>query len=183
MPEPLTSQLVRECLEKLTIAFPRTVGNPAAMADIYRDGLRGLSGDSVREAVRRAIQEEEYVPKVAKLREIATAWEKVNRAHFPVQLEPESGWCPNCRTYVKTLNRWRPMTDKHFRPLTTPDDKYLYLEPYQRDLCECSAPCAYAPIDNLEPPVMLATGAAQFIMSRSVRYGGLPVHEMDHAAD
>lgn len=82
MPEPLTTQLLREELEKLIIAFPRTASapNPMAMADVYRNGLSGLSGDSIRFAVNRAIQEDEHFPKVARLREIATEWSRRTNA-------------------------------------------------------------------------------------------------------
>lgn len=82
VPEPLTSSLLAELLPKLIVAFPRNLGakDPVMMADVYRNGLRGLSGDAVRFAVDRAIQEDEYFPKVARLRELATEWSRRTNA-------------------------------------------------------------------------------------------------------
>lgn len=73
MHEPLTTQLLLDLLAQLHVAFPRTIGkeNPAMMADVYRNGLRGVSGDAVREAVARCVQDDQYFPKVSRLREIA----------------------------------------------------------------------------------------------------------------
>src|SRR3954471_8544881 len=82
MPEPLTSSLLVEELGKLMIAFPRnaTSKDPVPLADVYRNGLHGLSGDSVRFAVGRAIQEDEHFPKVARLRELASDWSRRTNA-------------------------------------------------------------------------------------------------------
>lgn len=96
MPEPLTSSLLMELIARLDAAFPRRIGekNPTMTADVYRNGLRGLSGDSVRHAVDRCIETEEYFPKVSKLRELAKAWD-VQRT---VTLRHEVSWdvCPFC---------------------------------------------------------------------------------------
>lgn len=83
MHEPLTSSLLAELIADLQVAFPRGASGakPAALADVYRNGLRGLSGDSVREAVRRAIQSEQYFPKVARLREIASSYDRQRTAN------------------------------------------------------------------------------------------------------
>lgn len=86
MPEPLTTSLVGELLTKLSAAHPRSLykANPVHMCDVYRNGLRGLSGDAVRFAVDRAIQDDKDFPKVARLREIATEWERRNRPSVSV---------------------------------------------------------------------------------------------------
>lgn len=80
MGEPLTSQLVASLLGELHVAFPRNLGaqNPAMMADIYRNGLAGLSGDGVRWAVKQVIQEDKFFPKVSRLRELAQTWQRRN---------------------------------------------------------------------------------------------------------
>ena len=158
MTEPLTLQLVVEELRRLHVAFPQNIGmrsNPSGTAEVYRNGLRGLSGSSLRVAVDRCIQDEQYFPKVAKLREIAGAWTKHNEA--PTVLRPEDELdCPNCRTRAEFVQRWRPRIDpeRHNRKVLSADGLYLMLERYERLLCKCAAPCAYAPIDGLSEPMM-----------------------------
>lgn len=78
MPEPLSHALLADVIEKLNVAFPRNLGkqNPAMMAEVYRNGLRGLGGDAVRYAVDRLIQTEQYFPKVAQIREVAHQWQR-----------------------------------------------------------------------------------------------------------
>lgn len=82
MPEPLTSSLLVEELGKLMIAFPRnaTSRDPVPLADVYRNGLNGLTGDAVRAAVALVIREDEHFPKVARLRELATDYQKRTNA-------------------------------------------------------------------------------------------------------
>jgi hypothetical protein len=119
MPEPLTSSLLLELIAKLHVAFPRTIGekNPAMMADVYRNGLRGLSGDAVRHAVDRCIETEEYFPKVSKLREMAKAWD-VQRT---VTLRFETSWdvCPACGARATWTDCYRSTGEKG------PDGKLL----------------------------------------------------------
>jgi hypothetical protein len=100
MPEPLTTSLVGELLTKLSAAHPRSLykANPVHMCEVYRNGLRGLSGDAVRFAVDRSIQEDKDFPKVARLRELGTEWQKRNQATVRVvRLEPGANerWCPS----------------------------------------------------------------------------------------
>ncbi len=109
MHEPLTTQLVVELLQKLLAAFPRNLGsqNPTMMADVYRNGLRGIEGEAVRAATDLAIQNDQYFPKVARLREIATEWTRRNRA--AVALRQEDAWdvCSICgaRAVEKFITR------------------------------------------------------------------------------
>jgi len=85
MPEPLSTELVAQLLVKLHAAFPRTIGaqNATATTDVYRNGLRGLSGDAVRNAVDRVIENDTYFPKVARIRELANEWERRRLAFAP----------------------------------------------------------------------------------------------------
>ena len=110
MAEPLTMALITELMPRLHAAFPRNLGkeNPAMMAEVYRNGLRGLSGDAVRAAVGRAIQEDSYFPKVARIRELATAWERHNRPRLePIVREAPWNVCPVCgaKAQARTISR------------------------------------------------------------------------------
>lgn len=101
MREPLTTTLLLELIGKLHIAFPRTIGekNPAMMAEVYRNGLRGVSGEAVRDAVERCIQKDEYFPKVSRIREYAAHYDKVRT----VDIRGQEGWdeCGICGARAK----------------------------------------------------------------------------------
>jgi len=172
VPEPLTTSLVLEELAKLHIAFPQNIGmrtNASGTAETYRNGLRGLSGDSIRAAADRSIQEDQFFPKVARLRELATAWMRHNQpVAEPTQTAEQELWCPRCRTRAILRNRWRPKTDDHHRPILTRDAAYLLLEPYVRELCECGRGCDYAPIAGVEPPAMRVQDAPLLVLTRGV---------------
>lgn len=101
--EPLTTQLVVEQLQKLLAAFPRNLGaqNPGMMADVYRNGLRGLDGEAVRAAVDVAIQHDSFFPKVARLRELSSEWTRRNRATFELQHKASWDVCGVCGARVE----------------------------------------------------------------------------------
>lgn len=107
MREPLTSPLLTELIEKLHVAFPRNIGkqNPAMMVDVYRNGLRGVGGDSVREAVERLIQTEQYFPKVAQIREAAMAYDRQRTVTARVSNDPDE--CGVCGARVKEVPCYR----------------------------------------------------------------------------
>lgn len=176
MPEPLTSQLVAEQLQKLLVAFPRNLGsqNPAMMADVYRNGLRGLSGDAVRAAVDRAIQEDEYFPKVARLREAATAWQRYNTTTLAPKFAKDDRWCDRCQSRAEWLERWRPQVDARYNQIPTPDKLAFLLERYDRLLCKCAPPCGYHPSAGYDVPAM---SLADYHAPRK------RLVEKDHAAD
>jgi hypothetical protein len=118
MAEPLTVQLVLEELKRLHVAFPQNVGmrtNPTGTADVYRNGLRGLSGDAVRAAASVIIQNDQYFPKVARLRELATEWTKRNaRALAPTH---PVAWnvCPICFATAEPIEIERYVVDARGR--------------------------------------------------------------------
>lgn len=158
MTEPLTLQLVMEELRRLHVAFPQNIGmrsNPSGTAEVYRNGLRGLSGSALRVAVDRCIQDEQYFPKVAKLRELAGAWTKHNEPAKPFRPEDELE-CATCHSRAEYVHRWRPIVDPdhRYQRVLSADGLFLMLEPYSRLLCKCAAPCAYSPIEGVETPMM-----------------------------
>ncbi len=179
MAEPLTTQLVSEELKRLHVAFPQNIGmrtNPGGTAEVYRNGLRGLSGDAVRAAADRAIQDGEFFPKVAKLRELAMAWMRHNQpATTAVSASHDDTYCPKCQSRATWEGRWRPRVDplkRHARIMV--DAEHVALEHYVRLLCKCAAPCLYTPIDE----------AAAVPMMRLDKIFSRPKpEERDHAAD
>jgi len=157
MAEPLTLELMLELLPKLYVAFPRTLGKDQvrATAVVYRDGLRGLSGDGVRAAVDRVIREDAFFPKVARIRELTREWEKVNRASVAVIDGPDSRRCPICHTEPRRLLRWRPVISETGTLVLSADGLSVLLEQYTRELCDCAAKCEYAPaVEFSETPSM-----------------------------
>lgn len=110
MAEPLTSALVAELMPRLYAAFPRAIrGDERYVHDTYRNGLRGLSGDAVRAAVDVVIREDTYFPKVARLREVAAAWQR--RASPPDITYRKVPWneCATCgaKALPRTIRRLR----------------------------------------------------------------------------
>lgn len=115
MGEPVTTALVSELMPKLYAAFPRTIkGEQGVVLDTYRNGLRGLSGEAVRFAVDRVIQEDTYFPKVSRLRELATAWQRRNATVPAVVVAPRWDTCPVCGATAKprTISRQRRDPDR-----------------------------------------------------------------------
>lgn len=100
MIEPITTPLLTQMMDKLHAAFPRTIGkdNPAMMAGIYRDGLKGVSGEGLRHAVDRCIQLDQYYPKVARLREFARDFDK--QRIIETRRPPSWDECPTCGARV-----------------------------------------------------------------------------------
>jgi hypothetical protein len=171
MPEPLTTELLSDLLKDLSANWPRHIsGDASRQVAVYRSGLGGLSGDAVRAAVKRSIQEDEYFPKVGRLRELAHAWTKRNTSDTLGGVRDEL-WCGRCQSRVRARDRWRPVTDptQQHAPLLTADGAYLLLEPYQRDLCDCAAPCAYEPLPDIDPPAMAAQKAPPAIQARAIK--------------
>lgn len=87
MAEPLTRHLVADVLDELVTALPprRALDDPEKLVDVYRNGLAGLSGDAIRWAVKRVIQQDEYFPKVSRLRQLAEGFMRTTTAvvQFP----------------------------------------------------------------------------------------------------
>lgn len=146
MTEPLTLQLVADLIRQLHVAFPRNIGaqNAQFMADTYRNGLRGLSGDAVRWAVDQSIREDKFFPRVARLRELAGAWQRSNYAEAEALIQRPAGWCVGCQSVARNEMRWRPKVDDHHRRITDGAGRIL-LEQFERVVCRCDAPSRYSP--------------------------------------
>ena len=123
MSEHMTAALVLDELTRLFTAFPTHAGmknNPRGTAEVYRNGLTGISGDALRHAAKRVIQEDSFFPKVARLREIALGWETYTRAANTAPAgEVDPLWCPRCQSRVETVEWWRPAVGR--RPDGQPD--------------------------------------------------------------
>lgn len=166
MIEPLTIPLVAEQLGKLRVAFPNTRDNrsPAVVAELYRDHLAGVGGDALRAAVTRVIREDEFFPKVARLRavafEVEAARERERRSHDIASSHEDDQCCPNCRrAYYHAVHyapRMAPMEvlgRKHpvLVPTLTDDGAHVLLERRDRIVCDCTAPSRWQPIDGVTP--------------------------------
>lgn len=129
--DSLTSTLMLELVGRLNVAFPGRAGerDAAKLAEVYRTGLRGLSGASIREAVDRCIQTEEYFPKVAKIRELASGYEK--HRGFAVQGQPDDDGrsCPICGTTVTWEEAYRytgKRDERTNKPIMEPSGVFRY---------------------------------------------------------
>jgi hypothetical protein len=185
MTDYLTTSLVLDELKRLHIAFPNNIGmrsNPGGTAEVYRNGLRGLTGEAVRAAADQAIQNEEYFPKVAKLRELAWTWTKHHAPTPAEQFETDPMWCARCKSRASIRERWRPKVDKHWQPIITKDGQFMLLEPYTRELCNCPGSSAYMPLDGIEPYACRTIAVGRALLLRSVLIAD-PVREVAHAAD
>jgi hypothetical protein len=163
MPEMLSAVLVLEQLGKLRNAFPNTRDNrsPAAVAELYREHLAGVSADALRAAVTRVIREDEFFPKVSRLRgvafEVEAARERERRAHDVSSVREDEQLCPNCRQRYYARNNYAPRMDRdeHGRlyPATMIVDEVVYvlLEPRARIVCDCSSPSHWTPVEHLTP--------------------------------
>lgn len=165
MREPLTTELTLAVLRDLQSAFPgakMTDEQLVRRADVYRDGLGGLSGTALRWAAKTAIQEDEYFPKVARLRELATRW-TIGNAAAVVGPRDDSRTCRACHQPFQSEKRFRPKTTKsdgYGYPLTSPDGGWLMLEMFTRDVCRCHPRCDYWPditAPSSEPAMRLMT--------------------------
>lgn len=148
MAEPMTLELVLEVLRKLAAAFPGRMDDKALTlrADVYRNGLAGLSGDALRWAAKTVIQEDQYFPKVARLRDLASRWQRANTATIEAQIQRPSGWCEGCQSVAKPEKRWRPKITERGQRILDGAGRLL-LEQYERILCKCAPAAAYYPDD------------------------------------
>lgn len=141
-------------LERLDVAFDKRAPKKVELrAEIYRDGLRGVDLDALRSAATAAIEQDTYYPKVARLRELATAWARARNRFAPPDLL-ESGYCPGCRTFARPVTRQRPRLDPQNRVYVAAggDRGVVELEDYVRDRCLCSGP----PLYPTERPITVA---------------------------
>lgn len=146
MREPLTVEIILHVLRDLHAAFPGTKMTDDQVrrrAEVYRDHLEGVSGTALRWAAKASIQEDQYFPKVARLRELATRWTTANAAQV-VDIHRNERTCRGCHEPWTPEKRFRPKVDRA-GPMTSPDGKWLMLEPYSRDTCKCHPRCEYWP--------------------------------------
>lgn len=108
--EPLTSGVVADGLKKLLEAFPRNLGqrNPTMMAEVYKSGLDGIDAHAFRAAVDMCIKQDNFFPKVARLRELAGEWRKRNRAEFAPRIPVAWNTCPVCGARAEAPEITRP---------------------------------------------------------------------------
>jgi hypothetical protein len=90
-----------ELLAPLVQVFPRgaQARNLNQLADVYRQGLTGCSQAGIHRAVELVIQDDEYFPKVSRLRQLAVAYDRRGQQHAA---EAGGDWnvCAVCGTQV-----------------------------------------------------------------------------------
>lgn len=159
MPELLTPAIMIGILRDLSAVFPAKITDEQLVrrAQVYRDGLVGFDADAVGHAARRAIQEDNFFPKVARLRELAAAYVTYHRQHSAnvVGAIDDPMFCPRCQSRFADRRRWRPQVDPESgRWLVSADGQYVLLELYDRLLCDCAPRCAYLPDPHASIDVM-----------------------------
>lgn len=160
MPELLTPATMLRILRDLAAVFPSR-GMPddqlVRRAEVYRDGLAGFDAEAVGHAARRAIQEDNFFPKVARLRELAAAYVTYHRQHRAdvAGAIDDPLYCAQCRARCEWIRRWRPQVDHESgRWLVSANGQYVLLELYDRLLCECAPRCTYLPDPHLAVDAM-----------------------------
>ena len=156
MISPISTPALVELLKTLDAAFDkRGVKDALTRAEVYRNGLRGLDASSIRAAVNLAIEQDQFFPRVARLRELATTW---TRQRHRGDREPDhpAGFCPSCRTFAAPEERLRPTTKMGVNggPALLTASGALVLESYVRDQCQCSPAAHYTPgmtAEDLQP--------------------------------
>ncbi len=102
MSDLLTHAIVLEEIGRLVKAFPSSRRDLAAVADVYRQGLTGVSGQALHFAVDRCIQDDQYFPKVARLRTLAQDFARKHPSPFaPNFPSNDPDVCPVCGARAK----------------------------------------------------------------------------------
>lgn len=120
MHNPLSTQTVIDELRRLLTAFPRRGVDISQTSAIYKGALVGVETDAFRGAVERCIREDEFFPKVARLRALAEEWMRANRGHFAPAVHADRETCGICGARVSPRSITRPMLTKpdHANPKT-----------------------------------------------------------------
>jgi hypothetical protein len=149
-------------LKDLTAAFPARLTDDAMLrrAEVYHEALIGFSGDALKFAAKRAVQEDDYFPKARRLRELAqqyVSYENKLRDDTVVGSVADPMLCHRCHTRFEPRAQWRPKNpagDFRFWE-TTADGQYLLLEQHRdRAVCECGVSSMFVPVPDVEPPCM-----------------------------
>lgn len=111
MAELITAPLMAEQLQQLLLNWPRGLAGRElrATADLYFQRLQGVSADALRFAVTRIIQEDEYFPKVARIRELAREHQQRTNAVLPARVVESPDVCSVCgaRAQPREIVRWK----------------------------------------------------------------------------
>ncbi len=97
MPEVLSHSVVSQELARLVQAFPSARRNLSELAEVYRSGLVGISPHALHVAVDRVIQDDQFFPKVSRLRQLAGDYAKSHPSPFAPSFPSDNpDICPIC---------------------------------------------------------------------------------------
>lgn len=154
MPDALTLDRMAELLATLDVAFPKGHSqDTGALLHLYFEQLQRFSGEAVHHAVSLAIAEDEWFPKVARLRTLATAWARENEwKPAAVEARDETWDRCACGGAMRYVDWWRPRTDARHRLLVNRAAMVFYLEPLERLVCDRCGGNTLSPTPGSEPP-------------------------------
>jgi hypothetical protein len=113
MRNPITTATMLDELQQLLTAFPRHGKQDVArLAEVYKHGLVGVETEALHGAVHRAIQDDEFFPKIARLRALADSWMKRNRAAYAPTIATAWDTCGVCGARAKPRQILRPVLAK-----------------------------------------------------------------------
>lgn len=158
MAELLNKAQMLSILKDLGAAFPARLTEDAMLrrAEVYHEALVGFTGDALKFAAKRSVQEDDYFPKARRLRELAqqyVSYENKIRGDTPV-FSDDPLRCRGCGDESRYEKRHRPVHSllgevanletgeraNYNSWLVTADGQYLLLETYERLFCSCSTP-------------------------------------------
>ncbi len=97
MAEYLSHTIVTTELARLVQAFPSARRDLNELAEVYKQGLTGIGPSALHAAVDLSIQEDQYFPKVSRLRALAGDYAKRHPSPFaPSFPANDPDICPTC---------------------------------------------------------------------------------------
>ena len=78
----LTTADIHAELKRLVVVFPSNRRDLSALAEIYKTALQGIDPTALHAAADRCIQEDQFFPKVARLREAASDYARRHPSRF-----------------------------------------------------------------------------------------------------
>lgn len=168
--------VVLEQVGELRKGFHNSRDNRPAeeVARFFHKHLVGVSSDALRAAVTRVIHDDEFFPKIARLRKVAAeieaARERERKSHA-IATSADEQTCPQCRQRYYDRLYWAPnmITDADNRvpyPELTANMQFVLLHATPRLVCDCAAPSMWLPLEGIDPPMAEVTTLLEYHKQR-----------------